>query len=139
MVMNTGKLIARHPLASGLTLEFWDYSRTIAGDRWFVSLEVRIAIPIQPDTLTPELRGQADHIRKVLGDQIVFSRKVDRNFISATEYPIVLTDMQDRFLAMAPGYFGHPDFAARFIRRKLAEKKELHSWQQYVTPPDDIA
>jgi hypothetical protein len=39
--------MSRHPLNNGLTLEFWDYSRPIAGDRWFVLLEVRIAIPIR--------------------------------------------------------------------------------------------
>jgi hypothetical protein len=32
--------------------------------------------------------------------------------------------MQDRILALAPGYFGHADFAARFIRRKYAEWRE---------------
>lgn len=138
MALN-GELIARHPLANGLTLEFWDYSRTIAGDRWYMSLEVRIAIRITPDTLPPELREQAIQVRAVLGEDIVFSQKVVRNFIAATEAPVVLKDMQDRFLIMAPGYFGHPDFAAKFIRRKFMEKKELHRWQQYVMPPDDTA
>jgi hypothetical protein len=138
MALN-GELIARYPLANGLTLEFWDYSRTIAGDRWYMSLEVRIAIPITPDTLPPDLQGQAVQVRALLGVEIVFSQKVVRNFIAEAEAPIVLKDMQDRFLVMAPGYFGHPDFAAKFMRRKFTEKKELQRWQQYVTPPDDTA
>jgi hypothetical protein len=32
--------------------------RVSFGNRWFALLEVRIAIPIRPDTLPPELRGQ---------------------------------------------------------------------------------
>jgi len=127
--MNTERLISKHPLNNGLTLEFWDYSRPIAGDRWFVLIEVRIAIPIRPDTLPPELREQADQVKEALGDKIIFSHKDERNFISATEAPKILKDMQDRFLDMAPGYFGHPDFAARFIRGKFAEKQELQRWQ----------
>ena len=135
--MNSERLISRHPLNNGLTLEFWDHSRPIAGDRWFVLIEVRIAIPIKPDALPPELQGQADQVKGALGDEIIFSHKDERNFISATEAPKILKDMQDRFLDMAPGYFGHPDFAARFIRGKFTEKQELQRWQRLDTRQDD--
>src|SRR5271157_3692203 len=135
--MNSERLMSRHPLNNGLTMEFWDYSRPIAGDRWFVLLEVRIAIPIRPDTLPPELRGQADQVKEALGDEIVFSHKDERNFIAATEAPKILKDMQGRFLDMVPGYFGHPAFAAGFIRIKFAEKQELQRWQRLDTRQGD--
>ncbi|MEN6318642.1 MAG: hypothetical protein ABFD82_07800 [Syntrophaceae bacterium] len=135
--MNTERLISRHPLNNGLTLEFWDYSRPIAGDRWFVLMDVRITIPIRSDTVPPELQGRADQIREVLGDEIIFSHKDERNFIAATEAPKILKDMQNRFLDMAPSYFGHPDFAARFIRGKFAEKQEQQRWQRLDTRQDD--
>ena len=135
--MNSERLVSRHPLNNSLTMEFWDYSRPIAGDRWFVLLEVRIAIPIRPDTLPPELVGQADQVREALGDEIIFSHKDERNFIAATEASKILKDMQDRFLAKAPGYFGHPDFAAGFIRGKFAEKQELQRWQRLDTRQSD--
>jgi hypothetical protein len=67
-----------------------------------VLLEVRIAIPIQPDTLPPELRAHADQVKKALGDEIIFSHKNERNFIAATEAPKILKDMQERFLARRP-------------------------------------
>ena len=41
--------------------------------------------------------------------------------------------MQDRILTMAPGYFGHADFAARFIRQKFAEHQELQRWPRLDT------
>lgn len=129
--------MSRHPLNNGLILEFWDHSRPIAGDRWFVLLEVRIAIPILADTLPLELRGQVDQVKEALGDEIIFSHKNERNFIDATEAPNILKEMQDRFLEKAPGYFGHPDFAARFIRGKFAEKQELQRWQRLDTRHDD--
>lgn len=129
--------MSRHSLNNGLTLEFWDYSRPIAGDRRFVLLEVRIAVPIRPDTLPPELREQADQVKEALGDEIIFSHKNERNFIAATEAPKILKEMQDRFLDMAPGYFGHPDFAARFIRGKFSEKQALLRWQRLDTRQDD--
>jgi len=72
--------------------------------------------------LPPELQGQADHVKEALGDKIIFSHQDERNFIAATEAPKILQDMQDRLLALAPGYFGHPDFAARFIRGKFRRR-----------------
>jgi hypothetical protein len=137
MAMNSESLMSRHPLNNSLTMEFWDHSRPIAGDRWFVLLEVRIAIPIRPDTLPPELREQADQVKEELGDKIIFSHKNERNFIAATEAPKILKEMQDRFLDMAPGYFGHPDFAAKFIRGKFVEKQELQRWQRLDTRQSD--
>jgi hypothetical protein len=136
MAMNSERLMSRHPLNNGLTLEFWDYSRPIAGDHRFVLLEVRIAIPILPDTLPPELWEQAGRVKDALGDEIIFSHKNERNFIAATEAPKILQEMQERFLDMAPGYFGHPDFAARFIRGKFSEKQGRQRRQRLDTRHD---
>ena len=135
--MNSPRLLARHPLDNGLTLEFWDHSRPLVGDRWFVCLEARIAIPVRAETLPPELKAQAAQVVEALGEEIIFSQRQERNFIAASEAPALLQDMQDRILALAPGYFGHADFAARFIRKKFAERQELQQWQRLDTRGDD--
>jgi hypothetical protein len=127
--MNSGRLIVQQPLPNGLILELWDHSRAVAGDRWFVLLETRIAVPVGETTLPPELKTLADQVVQVLGDEIIFSRKEEHNFIAATERPILLKDMQDRVLAMAPGYFGHEDFAAKFIRKTNLAGQAQHLWQ----------
>ena len=128
--MNSPRLLDRHPLDNGLTLEFWDHSRPVAGDRWFVSLSARIAIPVRADTLPPELKAHAAQVVEALGEEIIFSHTEERNFIAASEAPGLLKDMQERSLALAPRYFGHADFAARFIRKKFAELQELRQWQR---------
>jgi hypothetical protein len=71
-----------------------------------------------------------------LGEEIIFSHREERNFIAASEAPGLLTDMQDRILALASGYYGHADFAARFIRKKFAERQELQQWQRLDTRGD---
>ena len=124
MATNSARLIARHPLNNGLTLEFWDHSRPVAGDRRYVLLETRITIPVRADTLPPELKPLVDQVTGALGQEITFCQQEARNFIAASEAPETLKDMQERILALAPGYFGHADFAARFIRRKYAEWQE---------------
>jgi hypothetical protein len=135
--MKSPRLLDRHLLKNGLTLELWDHSRPVAGDRWYVCLESRIAIPVRPETLPPELEAQFDRVLGALGEEIIFTRQEARNFIAASEAPALLQDMQDRVLALAPGYFGRPDFPARFIRQKYAERQELRQWQQLDTRTGD--
>ena len=133
MTMNSPRLLGRHPLTNGLTLELWDHSRPLVGDRWFVRLEARIAIPVRAETLPPELKAHAALVVEALGEEIIFSREEERNFIAAADAPGLLQEMQDRVLALARGYFGHADFAARFIRKKFAEQQELEQWQRLDT------
>jgi hypothetical protein len=127
--MNPPRLLNRRVLDNGLTLEFWDHSRPVSGDRWFVSLEVRLAIPVTVEVLPPELKGQAGQVVEALGEEIRFSHTEERNFIAAAQAPGLLKEMQERMLALAPGYFGHADFGARFIRQKLADLKARRQWQ----------
>ena len=134
--MNSPRLLDRHPLSNGLTLEFWDHSRPLVGDRWFVRLEARIAIQVRAETLPPELKAHAVQVVEALGEEIIFSHTEERNCIAASLAPGLLQDMQDRILALAPGYFGHADFAARFIRKKFAERQELREWQRFDTRGD---
>jgi len=131
--MNSPRLLARHTLDNGLALEFWDHSRPLVGDRRFVCLEARIAIPLRAETLPPELKAQAVQVAEALGEEIIFSQRQERNFIAASEAPALLQDMQDRILALAPGYFGHADFAARVIRKNFAERQTLEKWQRLDT------
>jgi hypothetical protein len=139
MTINSARLIARHPLNNGLTLEFWDHSRPVAGDRRYVLLETRITIPVRADTLPPELQGLADQVIEALGQEITFSQQEARNFIGASEAPAILQDMQDRILALAPSYFGHADFAARFIRRTYAAYQERRRLQPPTPlPVEDV-
>ena len=134
--MNSPQLLDRHTLDNGLTLEFWDHSRPLVGDLKFICLLARIAIPVRAETLPPELKAQAAQVVEALGEEIIFSQRQERNFIDASKAPDLLRDMQDRILALAPGYFGHADFAARFIRQKFAERQELRRWQRLDTRSD---
>jgi len=119
--MNFPQLLARHLLKNGLTLEIWDLSRQVAGERWFVSLEGRIAIPVRASTLPAELQDQAARVSEVLGEEIIFTHQEERNFIASSAVPALRQEMQDRIMRLARDYLGRPDFPGRFIRRKYAE------------------
>jgi hypothetical protein len=131
--MTPEKLFSRHPLDNGLILEFWDLSRPMAGDRWLVVLEARIAIPVDAATLPPDLKGQEAEISGALGPEIVFSQRDERIFIAVDEYPATLKEIEARILTLAPSYLGHPEFAGRFIQKRFREFQEKERWQRQQT------
>jgi hypothetical protein len=129
--MNPEKLLSRHSLDNGLTLNLWDCSEPLVGDRWYVALEVRIAMPVNQDTLPPELRGEEAAVAAALGPELVFSQRDERSFIAAPEVPGLLKEMAARALDLAPRYFGHPDFARKLIRQKYARHLEKRRGQGF--------
>jgi len=58
----TESLLLSRLLPNGLTLEFFDLSRPMAGDRWQVILEVRLPIAVSAATLPPD----QEPLRKLL-------------------------------------------------------------------------
>jgi len=136
LAMSSPRLLDRHALANGLTLELWDYSRPLVGDRWFVRLEARVIIPVGAEIVPPELKAQTALVVDALGENIIFTQAEERNFIAASHAPGLLQEMQDRILALTSGYFGHADFAGGFIRKKFAELQALRQWQRLDTRSD---
>lgn len=126
--MITEKLLSRHPLENGLTLEFWDLSRPMIGDRWIVTLEARLIIPVSAATLPADLQAQEADIVRALGTEIVHSQRDERNFVDTREMAANLKEIETRLLALAPSYFGHPEFAGRLIRKRFAEFQDKQRW-----------
>lgn len=126
--MQTEKFLSRHLLPNGLILEFWDLSRPTAGDRWQVSVEVRVAVPIIPQNLPAAHKDKIDDIVTVLGPQITFIKQEVRNFIAEGEAPALVKKIETELLSSISGYLGHPDFAPRFIRKTYEELQERQRW-----------
>jgi hypothetical protein len=131
--MTTEKLLSRRPLDNGLTLEFWDLSRPMIGDRWIITLELRITISINAANLPSDLLPQEADIVKALGAEIVFSQRDERNFIDIKEFDAAVNEMVTRLLTLAPSYYGHPEFAGRLIRKRYAEFQEKQRWSRTKT------
>ena len=126
--MNSGKSLSRHLLSNGLTLEIWDRSRPVAGDRWLVVLEGTVKVPVNDTTLPLELKPRAAEVIAALGPQLVYSQKDERNFIAAQDVAGLLAEMAARLLELADGYLGHPEFPGRLIRKKFAACQQQPRW-----------
>jgi len=69
-----GKLIDKVRLENGLTLELYDRSRRVAGDRWLVSFVARIDVEVKPEYFqdhdTPNI--SFDDIRAAVADKATY-------------------------------------------------------------------
>jgi len=122
--MDLEKLLSRHALNNGLVLEFWDLSRPVAGDRWQVVVEARVPLAVAADTLPPDLGPHLNQVIAVLGKNLVFTKQEVRNFIAVGQVADLLKRIEAQLLASLRGYLGHPEFAARLIRKRWAERQE---------------
>ncbi len=112
-----GKLIDKTKLENGLTLELYDRSREVAGDRWLVSFVVRIEADVRQEYFegqhTPDF--PFDDIRATVGDKATYRHEKTRNFIAETEKDKVFKELMERFLAASLTYLSSPDFPRKLI------------------------
>jgi len=138
--MNDNLLETRH-LSNGTTLNLYDVSRRQGADRWIVTMEARLDIPVIEDALPPEpMNGlPLASVRDVLGPRVVFLSRRERVFVPDDEKDDILTLLRDEFCANAVPYLANPIFPARFIIKQYREVQQKKALQQAVaaaTPPD---
>lgn len=129
-VSSSGEIIEKIDLPNGLSVEFFDYSRGIAGDRWFVGLLARMPVPVRPEYFENRPPGSAsfEEFTRACGREIDFELRKGRNFVDAQQKVEVLNGLLTRLKEHLLYYMGHPDFAAGFVRRKVNEYEERRNW-----------
>jgi hypothetical protein len=74
------KLIKTLDLENGLQLNIYDASRKLVGDRWLVSLIVRMDVPVtealKKDSRQPIVN--INEIKDILGDSVLFEKKREK-------------------------------------------------------------
>ena len=138
--MNDNLMETRH-LSNGTTLNLYDVSRRQGADRWIVTMEARLDIPVAEDALPPEpMNGlPLASVRDVLGPRVVFLSRRERVFVPDDEKDDILTLLREEFCANAVPYLANPVFPARFIIKQYREVQQKKVLQQAVagaTPPD---
>jgi hypothetical protein len=121
-----GKLLEVIDLPNGLRLEFWDESRPIAGDRWYVGLRALVPVPI------PETSEKSEQtiflLKEALGKEACYQHLMERHFIPWEGVPSVLGEMKKSFLANSLSYLSHPEFPKRFLLSKARELEKRRAW-----------
>jgi len=116
--------LASHELKNGLTLEFLDKSKKIAADRWYIHIRVEIRIPVQKKWFAKDSidDGQFRAILNALGEEVVFSQKKERNFVSEKVKDQIVEEICDQALRIGHTYCASDTFAARTILKSFRDK-----------------
>ena len=124
------KLIKTIDLENGMKLNFYDGSRKMAGDRWLVSLIIRMEIPVTEVSMNEgsESTKSVDEIKNVLGEKILFEQKRERIFVNETEKQAAIEELCDFFLDSTLGYLSSKAFPKQYVLKKYREKVEKESW-----------
>ena len=123
-------LIKTMELKNGMTLNFYDASRPLSGDRWLISLIVRMEIPVVEALINDEGKSMdgVDEIKKVLGEKVLFEQKRDRIFVEESEKQTVFEEVYNFFIDSVLGYLSNKAFPKRYVLKKYREKVEQESW-----------
>jgi len=117
-------LIKKIELENGLTLEFIDVSRKIAGDRYLVALKTRVSVPVESRWFAdddPALPNLADIVATV-GSTVEFEQKKERVFVDEREKPTVLEAIMNVAEDYGIRYLGHPEFPKKLILKEYYAK-----------------
>jgi hypothetical protein len=124
------KLIKTMDLENGMQLNFYDASRKLVGDRWMISLVVRMEIPVadvlikDPDQSTQSV----NEIKSVLGENVLFEQKRERNFIDEAQKDEMFKELYDTFVNSTFVYLSNEAFPRKYIAKKYKEAVKKGSW-----------
>ena len=123
------ELIKTLDLENGLQLNVYDASRKLVGDRWLVSLIVRMDVPVT-DALEKNSRQpmeSIDEIKDVLGDSVMFEQKRERIFVDSAEKETVFKELCDMFLNSSLDYLSKEIFPEQYILKTYREEVKKNS------------
>ena len=125
-------LVEKIDLPNNLVLEFHDYSRLVAGDRWLVGLLARIPVEISEEDFADRSQELYEDFLKEQGPVIYFEMKKQRNFIDEKEKDQVFNQMLNELKENVLSYMGHKSFAKGFIRQHIKAFEEKWKWQKAI-------
>ncbi len=139
-----GRLLEEVKLENGLSIFFYDCSRPVIGDRYYVELLVSVPLEVRADyfkDLDDPVKAH-EAFSAAHGRIVAFDQKKIRNFVAKDEVPALLRHLQNEFLLSSGAYLLKEDFPAKFIRKQFREWNERQQLQARMEaafeaePPD---
>ena len=121
-------LIKTIDLENHLTLDIYDESIKMIGDRWMVNMVARIKVPLDEALIqkSEDSSVNKDKIKKALGKEVVFEHTSNRIFVDVNEKESIFQEMYDSFIDNILPYLSRPNFSERFLLKKIREEMKKH-------------
>jgi hypothetical protein len=123
------KLIKTLDLENGLQLNVYDASRKLVGDRWLVSLIIRMDVPVAGALKknNRESMENIDEIKDILGNSVLFEKKREKIFVDTDKKEIVFKELYDTFLNSSLNYLSKEIFPKQYILKMNKEEMKKKS------------
>ena len=120
------KIFKTIELENNQTLEIRDESRKIAADAYVVIMGARVKIQIQRDLFAAQEISdiQFADILEIIGDEILYEYKSERNMIMAKEKDQVFEVLVETFLKNKVSYISKSIFPEKMILKEYRERIE---------------
>lgn len=120
------RLIGKVAIDGNITLELWDKSRVLAGDRYYVCLEARGGIPFTMEDLNGIQDSEKVYkvLRELYGEHIPYVYVQERHFIAEGEKEKVMDGFLENFYKNKLPYMRNPAFRRGAIHAKIRELKQ---------------
>lgn len=137
------QFIREKQLANGLTLSFYDCSKQLVTDRWFVKMRGELKLPVA-DAVLPEGDGNDPElvamVQERLGDSVALYLDRERNFVDAEEKDAVILMLIDQIEENLVGYLADPSFPQKLFDRqyqKMRTQCEIELQQRQAVVDDE--
>ncbi len=124
------KVVKKIDLHNGLELRILDHSRVLAGDRWLVSVEAKIEVPISSSYLDGV--KDTEHILSVLkrgyGEKVCYSYVQEKHFVDQKEKDSVFQQFIENIKKNLLNYLSHPKLGQKILLAKYRELKKNSPW-----------
>ena len=113
-------------LDNGLTLEIRDESRKIGADAYVVIMGARMEIQVQKNLFAAQAVSDKKFtdILEILGADILYEYKSERNMIMAKEKDVVFESQVDTFVKNMVPYISKSIFPEKMILKEYRERVE---------------
>ncbi len=110
-------------LANGVRIDFIDGSNRYFGDYHRLRIEIRCRIAVTPQLFAAAADpcAEADRVRGRLGDEVLWTRHLERMGISSADLETVRNAMIESFVKSSFSYLQSPQFSSRFVALELAK------------------
>ncbi|WP_245605476.1 hypothetical protein [Thermodesulfobacterium hydrogeniphilum] len=132
-----GKMVEKIQLDNGLTLEIWNYSRKIAGDRWLVGLLIQVGV--SPEEVHFSNREYYQMFLEKTDGRVYYRYRKERTFVPEDQVESLFSTMKENFLSAALPYLSHPDFRDRLIKREVKLFEQKMDWEISIKKKDEEA
>lgn len=124
------KLVEKMKLKNDQTLELYDKSRRMAGDRWLVIFVARVAVEVKAKYVNDNPEISLETIQGALGEKVHYTLEKKSYFVDEPKKDAVFEKLKKEFLDISLKYLSGTDFPPKLILSRYRESLKHSAYRK---------